>query len=198
VAQSRRRDAGRARGESIAEAVLERTLEELATVGVAQLNIDRIARAADVNKTSVYRRWPTREALIAAALERVLGQLSLQQRDTGSLRGDLRFLGESVADFLAQPVGRALAQAAFAETVAPSIAALARRQLAASAGGPAAAMVQRAVSRGEWRDDVDPTVVLSMMVGAIIHRTTLERAQPTRRWLEQVVDVLLCGIKPSG
>jgi hypothetical protein len=71
--------------------------------------------------------------VVATALERVVGQLSLQQRDTGSLRGDLRFLGESVADLLAQPGGRALAQAAFAETVAPSIAALARRQLAASA-----------------------------------------------------------------
>jgi AcrR family transcriptional regulator len=191
-----RRDAGRPRGEPILEAVLDRTLEELAAVGIGQLSVDRIARAAEVNKTSVYRRWPTREALVSAALERVLGQLSLQQRDTGTLRGDLLFLAESVAAFLTQPAGRALARAVFAEDVAPSIAALARRQLEESAAGPAAAMVMRARSRGEWRDDADPLVVLPMLVGAILHRTTLERSPPNRRWREHVVDVLLGGVAP--
>jgi len=174
--------------------VLERTLEELASVGIAELNIDRIAQAAEVNKTTVYRRWPTREALIAAALERVLGDLTLQQKDTGSLRGDLLFLGESVVAFLTQPVGRALTHAVFAESTAPSIAALARRQLEASAGGPAASMVQRAIARGEWRADVDPVAPLSMLVGAVLHRTALERQEPSRTWLIGIIDILLRGV----
>jgi len=196
-AAPRRRDAGRPRGEPILEAVLDRAIEELATVGVARLSVDRIARAAEVNKTSVYRRWPTREALVAAALERVLGHLTLQQRDTGTLRGDLLFLGTSVAAFLEQPAGRALARAVFAEEAAPSIAALARRQLEEGAAGSAAALVRRAQQRGEWRDDADPRVVLPMLVGAILHRTTLERHKPDRRWLDHVVDVLLRGVAPS-
>lgn len=189
-----RRDAGRPRGEPIAEVVLERTLEELASVGMAELNIDRIAQAAEVNKTTVYRRWPTREALIAAALERVLGDLTLQQKDTGSLRGDLLFLGESVVAFLTQPVGRALAHAVFAESTAPSIAALARRQLETSAGGPAASMVQRAMARGEWRADVAPVAPLSMLVGAVLHRTALEHQEPSRTWLIGIIDILLRGV----
>jgi AcrR family transcriptional regulator len=193
-----RRDAGRPRGENIADAVLDSTLEELATAGVAGLSIDRIARAADVNKTSVYRRWPTREALIAAALERVLVHLEVQQVDTGSLRGDLLFLGETVGQFLTQPVGRALTRAVFAEDTAPSIAALARRQLQESAGGPAAAMVMRAMRRGEWRDDADPVVVLSMLVGAMLHRVGLERGEIGREWLEGVVGVLVRGVGKSG
>src|SRR5690242_7791444 len=88
AATPRRRDAGRPRGQPITEAVLDRTLEELASFGVAKLSVSRIARAADVNKTSVYRRWPTREALVAAALERVHERLASQLQDTGSLRGD--------------------------------------------------------------------------------------------------------------
>jgi AcrR family transcriptional regulator len=174
--------------------VLDRTLEELASVGPAQLSVERIARAAEVNKTSIYRRWPTREALIAAALERVLAHLSLAQKDTGSLRGDLLFLGESVAGFLDQPAGQALMRAVFTEAVAPSIAALARRQLEQSAGSPAVAMVLRARARGEWRDDADPRVVLSMLVGALLHRVALERQRPTRAWLGGVVAVLLRGV----
>lgn len=190
-----RRDAGRPRGEPIAEAVLDQVIAELARVGVAQLNVDRIARSADVNKTSVYRRWPTREALIAAALERVLNDLTMQIPDTGSLHGDLLALGGRVATFLHQPAGRALAQAVFAESLAPSIASLARRQLEASAGGSALAMVQRAVARGEWRPDVSPVTLLSMLVGAILHRMMLERQEASPSWLAEVVAVLLCGVR---
>lgn len=192
--RARRRDAGRPRGEPIAEAVLARALEEFAAVGLAALSVDRIARAAEVNKTSVYRRWPTREALIAAALERALAELSLQQRDTGSLRGDLIVLCESVADFLAQPVGRGLTRAIFADGVAPGISAEARRHLEERAGGPALAMVQRALARGEWREDVDPAVILSMLVGALLHRAYLEGEAPTRPWIERIVDALVGGI----
>lgn len=79
--------------------------------------------------------------------------LEVQQLDTGTLRGDLLLLGDTVAHFLTQPVGRALTSAVFAEDTAPSIAALARRRLQESAGGPAATMVGRAMARGEWRDD---------------------------------------------
>ena len=190
-----RRDAGRPRGEPIAEAVLDQTIEELARVGVSQLNIDRIARSADVNKTSVYRRWPTREALIAAALERVLDDMTMQVPDTGSLRGDLLALGELVAAFLQQSAGRALAQAVFAESLAPSIAALARRQLEASAGEPTLAMVQRAVARGEWRPGVSPVTLLSMLVGAVLHRIMLEREKPSTVWLAGVVEILICGVQ---
>jgi len=41
-------------------------------VGLEGLSVERIARGAGLDKTSVYRRWPTREALVAAALEGVL------------------------------------------------------------------------------------------------------------------------------
>lgn len=191
-----RRDAGRPRGATVADAVLDRALEELATAGVAELSVDRIARAAEVNKTSVYRRWPTREALIAAALARVLDRLTLAQVDTGALRGDLLHLGEGVAALLAKPEGRALAQAVLAEPTAPSIAALARQQLEASAQTPATAMVARAMARGEWRADADPVALLGMLVGAILHRAMFERQPTSRAWLESVVDIALRGVCP--
>ena len=71
-----RRDAGRARGAPIVEAVLTRTLEELAQAGLEGLSVERIARRAEVNKTSVYRRWPSRGELVAAALEQVLSGMT--------------------------------------------------------------------------------------------------------------------------
>jgi AcrR family transcriptional regulator len=81
--------------------VLARTLEELVAHGIEGANVDRIARAAEVNKTSVYRRWPTKEALVAAALERVADRLGVELPDEGSLVSELRTLGRTVASFAA-------------------------------------------------------------------------------------------------
>jgi AcrR family transcriptional regulator len=174
--------------------VFAATLAELAAGGYENLSIERIARAADVNKTSVYRRWPTREALVAAALERVLDDVHVELADTGTLRGDLLSSARSVARLLSTQPGRALAVAAMTAAGSPELVDMARRRLALEEAGPMAAMVQRAIARREWREDVDARVALSMLAGAILHRSLLEGADADDAWLEAIVDVLACGV----
>lgn len=193
-----RRDAGRPRGEAIVDTVLTETLQELAAHGVESLSVERIARAADVNKTSVYRRWPTREALVAAALERVLDDLTLKLPDTGSWRGDLIGLVTEVGAFLSTPTGRALARAAIASHASPELAELARRRIAEGASGPAGELVARAVARGDLRPDVDPRLLLSTLVGAVLHRLLLETDEVTPAFVEGLVDLVLLGVTPRG
>lgn len=191
-----RRDAGRARGAPIAEAVLTRTLEELATAGLEGLSVERIARRAEVNKTSVYRRWPTREALVAAALEGILDDVASNVPDTGSLRGDLLGLLGRVARFVGQPAGRAVVRAALSESAEASVAALAAARLSQQAGGPVRDLVARARARGEWRRGVSAEQLVSMLVGAILHRAMLEHGSLTKRWLGSLVDLALHGVLP--
>ena len=174
-----RRDAGRPRGEAVTDAVMMATLEELGVSGLAKLSIERIAIAADVNKTSIYRRWPTREALVAGALEYVLVDLEGADVDTGSLRGDLTTLATAVVEFLIEPTGLALARAAFAESSSPELAAMAARRFARGAEVPLHALVKRAMARGEWRRAVAPEAALSMLIGALLHRVLLEHQPAT-------------------
>lgn len=190
-----RRDAGRPRGEPVEAALLTRTLEELVRHGVDGVSVDRIARAAEVNKTSVYRRFGSRERLIAAALERVAVDLGGKLADRGSLRSELAFVAEEVATLLRSPLGRSLARVAFAEASDNEIAALAAREMTKPRAA-ALAMVERAKARGEWRRGVDPDVVLAALVGALLHRALLERAPLTPPFLRQVVDVLVVGVRP--
>ncbi len=190
-----RRDAGRARGEPIEAALLAHTLDELATHGLEGASVDRIARAAQVNKTSVYRRFGTRASLLAAALERVADDIGDALTDQGSLREDLQLVAEHVAVLLRAPMGRSVARAAFAESAESEIAALAAREM----GKPrtaALAMVQRARARGEWREGISPEVALAALVGALLHRALLERAALTSSFLEQVVDLVVAGVAP--
>jgi len=191
-----RRDAGRARGAPIEEAVLTRTLEELASAGLEGLSVERIARRAEVNKTSVYRRWPTRGALVAAALEGVAGNVAAQLPDTGSLRGDLLGLLEQVAGLVGHATGRAVVRAAFSESSESEVAALAARRLKQQATGPVRVLVARARARGEWRAGVKGEQLIFTLVGAIIHRAMLEHGEISKRWLASLVDLVLLGVLP--
>lgn len=194
--RTRRRDAGRPRGQPVTDAVLAATLHELATEGVDGLSIERIARHADVHKTTVYRRWPTRAALVAAALERIADGLATQAPDTGSLRGDLVALLTRLASFLEQPAGRAVARAALSNEAAAEVGALAARRLGRSAAGATHPLVQRALERGEWRDGVPAEHVVNTLVGALLHRALLEQDALDPAWLEGVVDVVVDGVAP--
>lgn len=192
-----RRDAGRPRGEPIEAAVLARTLEELVEHGVDGVNVDRIARAADVNKTSVYRRFGTREALIAAALERVALHVGAKLADQGSLHKDLGLIAREVATLLRQPLGQSLARAAMSEASSAELAALAAREMNRPRAA-AIAMVERARARGEWRTHVPPEVVLAALVGALLHRALLERAPLTDAFVRHVVTFVAAGVGVSG
>ena len=190
-----RRDAGRARGEPIEAALLAHTLEELEEHGIDGASVDRIARAAEVNKTSVYRRFGTRGGLIAAALERVAGDVGAKLSDQGSLRKDLALIAEAVSNLLGSKVGQSLARATFSASASNEIAALAAREVSRPRAA-ALAMVERARARGEWRSGVSPEVVLAALVGALLHRALLERAPLTPAFLRQLVDLLAAGVTP--
>jgi AcrR family transcriptional regulator len=194
---ARRRDAGRPRGAPIADAVLSRTLEELVAHGIEGANVDRIARAAEVNKTSVYRRWRTKEALVAAALERVAHDIGGRLEDRGSLRDDLTQVAVHVARLLESPLGRSLARAAMAESIGTELATLAARQIERPRES-IAAFHERARARGQWREGVAPQTVLAMLVGALLHRALIERARLTPSFIAEVVGVVTRGLEPES
>ncbi len=60
---------GRPRSRAVDQAILRAALELFIDHGVEGASIEKIARRAGVAKTSIYRRWPSREALLAQAVE---------------------------------------------------------------------------------------------------------------------------------
>lgn len=194
----RRRDAGRARGEPVERAILDATLRELAEHGFEGLSVPRVAEASEVNKTTIYRRWPTREDLVAAALESALHETSRELQDTGSLRGDLRGMLLAVQRRLASPAGRALARAAMSDQAAEAVGAMSRDTVARSTGA-AVELVARAAQRGEWDSGRHlPEAVFAMITGSVMHRVLLERLPLTEAWVETVVDVVTRGVAPPA
>ena len=194
VKKRQRRDAGRPRGGPIIDAVLGQTLAELATHGLEHFSVERVARRAEVNKTSIYRRWPTRDRLVAAALEGILLDAAAHLPDTGSVRGDLLGILTPIARLLGSPVGRAVARAAVSDQSASSVRALAARQLG-HAADRMGQLIARARKRGEWRAGADGRQVVFMLVGALLHRALLEQRPMGAKWLEGLVAIAVEGVR---
>jgi AcrR family transcriptional regulator len=99
------------RSQQVVEKVREATMAELTRVGFPGLTIEGVAKAANVNRTTIYRRWPSKDALLLAVLEPGLERFD-QEPDTGSLDGDLLALmviiGETAALSEWQAVHRAV------------------------------------------------------------------------------------------
>ena len=71
------------------------TLELLQEHGYDRLTVDAVATTARASKATIYRRWPTKAELVMAAFVEGTRQVAVDP-DTGTLRGDLLRLGESI------------------------------------------------------------------------------------------------------
>jgi AcrR family transcriptional regulator len=81
--------ATRRRGRALEDALLTAAWDEVTAVGYAKFTMDGAAARAGAARSVLYRRWPTRAALVRAAMRHHLGSLDDGAPDTGDLRQDL-------------------------------------------------------------------------------------------------------------
>ncbi len=100
----------RERGHKLVAAVHHATLALLSERGYARMEIPEIAERAQVNKTSIYRRWPGKAELVRdVALTRM--RMAVPLPDTGHVVGDLTALLVAIAEVLASPFAGELLRA---------------------------------------------------------------------------------------
>jgi AcrR family transcriptional regulator len=87
---------GRHRSEALDQAILASALEELAAEGYSGLTMAAVIARSGVSSATLYRRWPTKQQLVAAALASM--HQEVLDVDTGSLEGDLLALVTIFAD----------------------------------------------------------------------------------------------------
>ena len=179
------------RGEPVVRRVLETTLDQLALVGFERLSIPAIAALAGVNKTSVYRRWPTKTELVRGALT-LSFERAMDPPDTGNIRSDLLCMARVAAGFFESRRGGSLLRMLLAEGVDPDLRDVAVSMLREEEIALPRAL-KRAIERGELRRDTDTKVVLFTMVGARLHRVFIEQASVSEGYLQRLVDLLLLG-----
>jgi AcrR family transcriptional regulator len=153
----------------VREAVFAATLAEFSERGFAALSIEGIAVRSGVHKTTIYRRWETRENLLSDAVGE-LAEVRVPVADTGSIEGDLRALARDIVGFLNSDLGAVGVAVLFAD--APHMPALAqiKRNFFAARHRLAAPIVERAVARGELPAGTDARELIGMAVAPVWYR----------------------------
>lgn len=185
------------------ERVLAATIEELAGNGYGGLTIPGVAERAGANKTSVYRRWSTKGELVRAALETVTrteaapGQGPAPGGSHGGLRENIVTMLKESAKVACSPAGRGAIRALVAHEDQDEVAGIARSLLSGPAATAPMALLEEAKARGELAEGLDPSLVLTVISGAVLQRTMVEGREADAAFLEGLVDLVLRGIEPD-
>lgn len=167
MTQPNRRTRGIQRGPrsvQVIEDVRAATLAELSRTGFANLTIDAVARTAGVSRPTIYRRWPSKAALLQAVVEPLLERYDVDP-DTGSVSGDLLALMVLIRDNTARPEGRAIITAA--ATGAAELRELVRAANARTLA-PLRRALERAVRRGELSPACDVPIIAYVIFQAVV------------------------------
>jgi AcrR family transcriptional regulator len=174
--------------------ILEAAIELLSANGYAGFTLDELAVRAGVAKTTILRRWPSKAAVAAAAVERLaLETVDLPESET--LRADLQALVTSAIATFAKGRGRFVPRLMRESGNHPEIADLLRtmihtRRLAYRR------VLARAVARGEFQPDVDQDLVIDLLVGPVWTRLLITQDPIPESLVDVIVDAVLRAFPP--
>jgi AcrR family transcriptional regulator len=185
------------RSERVVQQVLEATVAELAESGYRAFRMDAVSVAAEVNKTTIYRRWPGKKQLVAAAVDwmrRFVHDVPLP--DTGSLERDLVEAFRHRGTFAERVEGQAWARL-LAEKHDPEVSAVIGDAVK-ERSGEWYAMVTRAVARGELPDGTDPRLLLGMLGAVVDAWNASSQGKLKTELLEAAVRTIVTGARSGS
>jgi AcrR family transcriptional regulator len=162
------------RGASRAAAILDATLQLLGEVGYDQLTIDAVAALARSSKTTIYRRWPDKSALVCAALISASERHPELPAGATSLREDLLALTALLAKVASIEDAGAFASLLAAAQKDPDIATAVRATAVEPRRRNCRDVIQRAIGRGELHDPRLATALFETAIGQMMVRFLLQ------------------------
>jgi len=178
------------------ERVLTATLDLLMESGLGELTIDDISRRSGVAKTTIYRHWANRSALVIDACSRMTDSQETPP-DTGSLEGDLRAILTSIADLLGtarwSSILPSIVDAAEHDPEFADIHSRIQRGHAA----PLRAALDRAALKEEIPPAADRNAVAAALLGPLFYRRWFSREQIDAEFVEMIIRSAIAGLDPE-
>jgi AcrR family transcriptional regulator len=194
--EPQQRPRGRPRRASARDAIIAATLALLAERGFQGTTIEAIAVRAGVGRNTIYRRWSSKEELVAEALHELSADLDVVA--AGDLRARLLEHIRDLVRLFADPLfGRILPgvlgelqrNPTFAQVYVARVVEPRRRAIVE--------LLLQARERGELRPDADVEHVADLLAGPPFLRLLPVGLPPvTERYAEDLLDTIWRGIAP--
>jgi AcrR family transcriptional regulator len=184
---------GRPRSERARIAILEAAADLLIEQGLNATTIEAIAARAGVSKVTIYKWWPTRGAVLVEAYFHRSAPTNVIE-DTGDVARDLTTqLSKIITSFHGRPgavmaelIGHAQQDAHLAETL--------RSHWLKPRRDEAAAVLKRAIDRGQIRPDIDIPAVMDQLFAPIYYRLIMHHEPLNEELAVTLVDNVLAGV----
>ena len=156
----------------------------------ANASLDDVAKEAGVGAGTLYRHFPSRDALIEAVYRTEVEKLAAAQRKFAETMPPIEALRAWMLLFVDYIAAKHIIAPAL-NTIVGGAAKLyegSRAQIQ----GAIDALVKRAIKSGDIRDDLDPFDLLRALIGVSNVASTPDWQQSARR----LVDILIAGSRP--
>jgi AcrR family transcriptional regulator len=177
----------RTRSKAAHEQVLKAALRLISERGIEDTSMDAIAAESGVSKATVYKHWPTRDALLIEVIGTM--QEKFPEFDSGDPKADLRaFLRQLAQSRKREELGRlwprvisyAVSNPEFAKALAQSSFGPRRQQIAS--------ILERAAKMGYLSKDIDADLAMDLLIGPLMHRRFVDHTSVPLKLADQVTD----------
>lgn len=196
---------GRPRSTQADERILQAAQKQLLAHGYTDFTVEKVADHAGVAKTTLYRRWPTKDHLAVAVIARMQDVVPVP--DTGDVHTDLIAYLEQIAVGLNymrhagrprhtdDPSAGVVAELVAASARHPDVGELVRT-LFARRNTLVLDLIDRARARGALHPDTDPALLFDQLAGALYYRLLITGRPIDRDYAELLVTAALRGALP--
>jgi AcrR family transcriptional regulator len=177
-------------------AILAAALELIAERGVADVRMNEVADRAGVGKAAIYRRYRSKDELVAASIAAVVREITVP--DTGSTRADLlALLREAVRVYSSPVAARAMPRLVEAMSRDPALAHAVRDGFLAGRRAALRAVLERGIDRSDLRPDLDLELALDVLGGPLFYRLLITGGPIDEQLAQGIVDLILRGLAPA-
>ena len=158
------------------EAILEATRELLAVGGVQGLTVEGVAARSGVAKTTIYRRYRSKDELALAVLVDMVDEVAAV-RELGDTRAELVAFVDNAVRILGSTLMGRVMQGLVSDLAAdPELAQAFRERVVGRRLAEVRRLVGRGLERGDLRPDTDPELVNELLFGPVYYRLLLSGA----------------------
>ena len=190
-----KRKPGRPRSKRSEEAIIRATTSLLADERYANFTVSKVAARARASKSTIYRRWPTKEHLVIEAFNR---WPALTPHDRGNLMADLLGLYRQFLRILHQPPSNAIMPTLVAERAHNPALAAVFDPLMQRRRDPVRVVLERAMERGELPRTTDVELAVDALMGVTVLRMYFMPGDLSIPAIREFLTVLLRGLGARG
>jgi AcrR family transcriptional regulator len=190
---NKKRAAGISRDERCRRAILCCALDQVAKFGFRAVSVESIAQATGVAKTTIYRRWPNKAAIVMDGfMDRVHSGTLFNPGATilKSVRSQMRTMAKAFRGEDGAMIRSLLAEAQFDKELAAALRerwTLPRRRMALS-------VFKEAVRRGELRSDIDLEATIDLLYAPMYYRLQMGIAPITDAYIAVIFNMAMEGL----